>query len=254
MHADLWQRSELCRAGRPAPERRCRPRYKAAAARPSRSAELRQCGDRRVVRQRRHHGECRPRLLPPSCPASAPRTGLGSPWLPGRALPGTHKCGQLATGVPAVLALPLPGFSLFLSRSLPGSRQPAGFEHPLVPVARRPPASPAACGHRRSGGHAAHHSPTFNSVGSCPCPAVPSPAAGSSPHPKVASFTHCPAPRVGITVGGLPGCPAAVVLRRSLAHELSSCSGEHPSPKVSRAPSLLSAEPCFQPFLCHTLS
>lgn len=66
-------------AGRPAPERRCRPRYKAAAARPSRSAELRQPGDRQVVRQRRHHGECQPRLLSPSGPASAPWSGLGSP-------------------------------------------------------------------------------------------------------------------------------------------------------------------------------
>ncbi|KAL2302265.1 hypothetical protein Nmel_009686 [Mimus melanotis] len=58
MNANLRKRLGLSRAGRPAPERRCRPQYKAAAVRPSRSAELRQSGDRRVVRQRRHHGLC----------------------------------------------------------------------------------------------------------------------------------------------------------------------------------------------------
>ncbi|KAJ7405264.1 hypothetical protein WISP_140968 [Willisornis vidua] len=36
---------------------------------------------------------------------------------------------------------------------------------------------------------------------------------------------------MGITVGGLPGCPAAVILRQALAPELSSCPGEHPNPK-----------------------
>ncbi|XP_027492364.1 tubulin alpha-4A chain [Corapipo altera] len=78
MLANLCKRVEPFRAGRPAPELRCRPRYKAAAAPPSRGAELRQPGDRQVVRQRRHHGECRPPLLLPPGPTSAPGSG-GTP-------------------------------------------------------------------------------------------------------------------------------------------------------------------------------
>lgn len=141
------------RAGQPAPERRYRLRYKAAAARPSRSAELRQPGDRQVVWQRRHHGECRPRLLSPSVPRVLPGVSW-APRAPGRAQPGARSAAD-----DAVLALPLPGSSLFPSCSLPGSQQPPVSEHPLVPVARRPPASPAGCGDRRSDGHVTSHPP-----------------------------------------------------------------------------------------------
>lgn len=108
MYAKLCNRTEPSRAERPAPQQRCRPRYKAAVARPPRP--VRSCGSPGTGRSCGGIGimvSAGPGLPHPSGLAGAPGAGYDPHSVRGGTLRGDQRCGQ-----PAVLALPLPLFSL----------------------------------------------------------------------------------------------------------------------------------------------
>lgn len=119
---------------------------------------------------------------------------------------------------------------------------------------------------RCSGGHAtSHRSPTFSSVGSCPCPAVPSPAAGSLPAPHAArpqlnSCSRLQLPSLTALLQGwaslwvgfqaaLPPWSCGHLWLMSSPAALESI----PAPRFPGHPACCPAEPHSLPFLCQTL-